>query len=516
LKVVLKKRQTKDLKEVIRSFAYHDIVIWAASTGYGKTVCSWKFIEQILGNKQDVRILVLTHGRKELRQNFTNSIAAQCEHTVVEGPADIKKAYSANLVITLPQTVSNYLPYLGQFDFLVCDEAHQYYSAATVTNIIEQLNIQKHLLLTNSHYGMTYPKVYCSRENLVEDGEVANVGLCIVPTKFSPDFYQDYVAGSLKEGKEIPKSLLTAIKKMITKDKTMIMCHSVKSADHLQSILKETYECAVSHYISDAKCTLLHHFKTSKMHVLIVIDRGSIGFDYPELGTVIDLTFSKNIERLEQIYGRLCRKSKKDIPKTYHKIVPKIHEAEFKVIMSGVLALGVDEIYRSWDGRDATLRLVETEWLSQNEGDSLEVERDGFYNKYMETFSGYCTIFKKSKDQKHAFIDLATALKRIRNRTPWITYKGCKITASDFASIADWRSQHRISHNFAYYRQWIRPIAMQLEWETNEPWLYDECLVEAKECLDLNRWAVKYPDSYGFAAQESWLEFISQDMDWVL
>ena len=511
----LKPNQKKDLKQVEELLVKNDAVILAGSTGYGKTVVSWAFIKNALADPR-VRILVLTHGRKEIRKNFTDSFAAEkIDYLAVEKSADVKDAKDYRVIVALPQTIKSCVDELGEFSLLVCDEAHHFYSAPMITEIIAKLNIKKHLLLTNSHYGLKMPKVFCSRETLLSRGDINDVGLCIVSTNFSPDFYEDYVGGSLKEEKELPQSLLKAIKKIISKEKTMIMTHSIKSADHLYEILaKEKYQCAVSHSDNDKACELLDEFKDSGLHVLIVVDRGNIGFDYPDLGNIIDLTFSKNIERLEQIFGRLCRKSSVELEKTYYKIVPKIYQREFKVIMSGVLALGVTEIYTSWDGRDGSLRILDSGWIFEEGDSSLEDTELKFYSKYMETFGNYCSIYYKDKDKKHALIKLSTALKRIKDRSPWITYIGCKAIAEKYESITHWRAEHRLSHNFAYYKKWLRDIAMDLGWVVDDSWLYNECLSDAGKTLSLEDWSRKYPDSYSYSAINNWLEFVAQDLDW--
>jgi NAD dependent epimerase/dehydratase family enzyme len=60
-----------DQKKILKLFRKHDVVLLGGSTGYGKTVLSWSLIEDWV--KQKKRILVLTHGRKEIRENFSAS-----------------------------------------------------------------------------------------------------------------------------------------------------------------------------------------------------------------------------------------------------------------------------------------------------------------------------------------------------------------------------------------------------------------------------------------------------------
>ena len=99
----LTKIQAEHKKKILGLFRKNDIVLLGGSTGYGKTVVSWSSIEEWVRQKK--RILVLTHGRKEIRENFSASKAAKIDFLVIKKSTDLQGSEKFSVVVSLPQTI---------------------------------------------------------------------------------------------------------------------------------------------------------------------------------------------------------------------------------------------------------------------------------------------------------------------------------------------------------------------------------------------------------------------------
>jgi len=521
INIKLKPKQKKDLDEILSILDGEPIAVLACSTGYGKTIVAWKLIDELL-SKPKSRVLVLAHGRKEIRDNFADSIGASGKKFVILDEAKkILKARRSRLVLTLPQTLKSISNDIGKFDYLIFDEAHQYYEASMVQDMLMELDIKKHILLTSTHYTLNFPKVFCSRETLLKEGSTYDAKITMMPTRFSPDFYNDYTGGELTEKDSIPAPLAKSIIKLLNGQKTMIIMHNIKSVSLIEKVLKKSkIKYLVSHSYCDGKSSRLNKFKIDDTEVLVVVNRGNLGFDLPDLANVVDLTFSKNIERIEQIFGRVSRKSPKQIEKIYYKIVPKDYLEEFKIVMAGVMALGLDEIYRNYQGNINDLPILQGPKLwSKSYGDGC-IDDDGNDLDFGTAldFEHYKDIFRKSKDAETEVVNVSQALIMIKNKTPWLTKAGCLSLSKGFADRASWKDEHHISHNHATKKKWMVDICELNGWPPPQRpagyWTFDRLKEKAALSSSLIEWSKDSPTTYKTAINRKIHKIIAKELGW--
>jgi hypothetical protein len=515
--IQLKTDQKNDLEELLSLLDINETVVLACSTGYGKTIVGWKLIDRI--TEQGKRVLVLAHGRREIRDNFSSSRAAS-KHYVLKSSNDVFKAMKHKVILSLPQTVS--ICENLKVDYLIYDEAHQFFEAEMVQGIIEKIKPKKKILMTSTHYDLEYPKVYCSREKLLDQGRCEDVELFIIPTKFTADFYNDYVGGELRESQKLPYKLMDAVLKLIDNNKSMIIMHNIQSANLMHKMLLDRgISASVSHWKIDGDATTLERFKTDNNSVLVVVGRGNIGFDMPDLANIIDLSFSKNVKRLEQLFGRLTRKPSKDINKKYYKIVPHAHQREFRIIMTAVLALGLDDIYKTWTGKQSEIILADDyDGFMKDEGIEKpcidEKDESDFIPQALMCFSDYIDIYKKSKNHYH--VTLSTAIKRIRKGVSWNTYQSCKEIAVNFDSSGNWQKGHKLSYDYCTKRGWLNKICDDLGWhQVYKPanyWTYERLKADASNFNDLLEWSRKAPNSYRIALKKKVQHKIGGELNW--
>lgn len=159
-------------EQLVGLLNHNQAVCLAATTGFGKTEVAIAFIKK----HPDARILVLAHAQTSLRRNFADRLAGDrsLAEDVVElvGARGVSSAQDFRVVVSLPQTVHKHMRQLGDFDFIIVDEAHQYFGVAAAakkmyTAILEQTRAQL-ILLTASHYSLDIPKTFFSREQCGE------------------------------------------------------------------------------------------------------------------------------------------------------------------------------------------------------------------------------------------------------------------------------------------------------------------------------------------------------------
>jgi hypothetical protein len=112
----------------------------------------------------------------------------------------------------------------------------------------------------------------------------------------------------------------------------------------------------VSHSKNDPKSENFFKFEKNpkKYKLLIVVDRGQLGYNYLELFNIVDFTFSTNITTIHQRLNRVTRKSKLNVDKQkmFFKVSTNELEGYYKVIMSAVLHLNEKYWYENYNTKN--------------------------------------------------------------------------------------------------------------------------------------------------------------------
>jgi superfamily II DNA or RNA helicase len=368
--VILRPYQEPVYEELCEKSDAHEIVCVAATTGFGKTELLAKFME----DRPTKRFLILAHGQTSLRKNFFDRLASNpalspsLMELVPSGKASIRnKAKAANdfrIVVALPQSFHRTLEVMKDFDYLVVDEAHHFYAGVGSTwyqKILAWHGGRKQILLTASHYYLrNIPKVFFSREEALHAGQLADVSIALVPTSTkieTRDYTED---GDLKSEVKVQDSLGYILGLLSPGNMPLLIArHSQESADELGVYLKEhsSLRIAVSHAKVDSESEHLNGFKDGAYDVCVVVQRGSLGFDFTDLSTYVDATFTRSLTRLEQMLGRVSRQSKDGRKKRFIRLASAGRMEETELLTTAVLALGISEIYRTWEGVEGNIPL---------------------------------------------------------------------------------------------------------------------------------------------------------------
>ena len=363
--------------ELPTAFEKNDVVVLAACPNSGKTIMSIAWIDKYIFDNPTHRILVLTHGQTLLRNQFTNEINdANVGFTYKEVVSSNEILLSnEQVVITLPQTINRQIDDIdSDFDVLIVDEAHQFYFAEMIQSIIKHFKFKKQLLLTGTPAPFIARKmdiIAVALEELFEGGYASDPIVVISKTNYDikkTDFNKDNelkvgVILSIEKTNDTLNSLLTIIESKVLKTgwkqifeslgKTMFFCKNVSQAEDVHRYLKIAgVKSLLSTSYNDKSSTNIAKFSdiNSDVNVLIVVDRGILGFNLPTLVNVIDMKCGKNISNLFQLFNRITRIHPKGNQKYFFKIVPEQFEEEFTYLLSASISLMIKSNYIKYNG----------------------------------------------------------------------------------------------------------------------------------------------------------------------
>ena len=421
-------KKWKHQEDILLDTTYEQPVVWAVGTSGGKTLMSIIEIDWLLYNNPDWKILVLTHNSQNLRLQFWE----KCEYykpnfsyNKVENWKDFDN-FQQQIMITLPATIHECN--LPNFNFLVVDEAHQFYFANSifdndgiridgmVNKIIRQSRVGNNQLLLT---GTPSPFIlkggfkihFVPVENLYKTGmiSVPKIEICTSIYNFHNKDYNtegDIIIGRKYTKTETIATLDQLLDKLIKKlrsvfpsdiqnynwyfafkklKKTIFICGSIEQAGQIKEYfdlknINSTISVSNGKW-ADSNSEEIENFNRDKdVLILILVFKGNLGYDNPKLMNIIDMSCSKNPNRILQIFGRLLRINEDDdTQKLYIKLVPHNQLDIFLNVMSAVMSLTTMEFFSKYNGKN--LDLVE-------------------YNVIEKTYNKIKNKFKVGKKQK--------------------------------------------------------------------------------------------------------------------
>jgi superfamily II DNA or RNA helicase len=169
----------------------------------GKTWMANKIIRNYLDKNPTERVLILAHGRTQLRDQFFADLSEDIDDVAqwLEGECP-----TSRVVVALPHMRRKNIP---KFGMVVFDEAHHYYTASMAQLVLAKAKPDKLLLLTGSagYFVKTdFPRVMFSAQELrqAQPNVLSDVTTFIVQTTydFKNDDYTD--SNRLKENVKLP------------------------------------------------------------------------------------------------------------------------------------------------------------------------------------------------------------------------------------------------------------------------------------------------------------------------
>lgn len=372
MKYDLRPYQIDCLNQLNEHFKTNNTTVLSICPGGGKTLVAANYAKN-----SGLKTLILAHGTSIIRTQWTQRL----KQYGIRHSTDINS--KSKIIVQLPQSL--YDKDLPEFDLLIVDEAHEFYFADMVKTIIKKTKPKQSLLLTGTPSKFIkngVPTIVVSADKLIQQNYMSDVYFGLATTN-EPikrvDFKTD---GDLKQSvrfKKTNETLNELIKSIHTRivglnkfnpaiknfdkitsgvfdklDKTMIACNNIGQAEAVKSYFdKKGIKTLLSHSKNDYFSENIETFRSdNEIKILIVVDRGILGFDMPELVNVVDLTCSRNIDRIYQLYARVMRKSNKHNMKMFFKVIPENDMMLHKFYLQAALCMLREDFISKYNGKN--------------------------------------------------------------------------------------------------------------------------------------------------------------------
>lgn len=512
-------------------------IVLAASPGAGKTVLSIIFIEWYLKQNPNSKILVLTHGTNVLKtQYFTDLIMMSPNFTFT-----LDKTEKCDVLVQIPQGIKN--TKLGKFDLIVVDEAHQFYLAPQVQSIIKRSKPKNQLLLTGTpspFIEKKYKIIPVAMEELLKIGQIQDIKIEIGTTTYdfkskdynsSQELRDDYVFKEkltistldilLKEiNLKIHKGNLSWNSTLSKLKKTMFVCRNQNQARQVKKYFnKLKLDSALSISDTDKDSLEIARFKADdNCLILIVVGRGIIGFNYPKLINLIDMSGSHNVDRLFQMLARVIRKYPNKVEeKIFFKITPDDLSEYTQYIMTAVMCLTNMEWYLKFNGKnflDLPIPMV-SKMPSENENpNAFRVKNEGEISFRPLDFLGipafdfFMNINSRKNDKVlsgYTYTTINNVKKSLGqiSKVGLITKEYALEDAKQYTSKTEWSNKSKSIYEAARINDWLDECCAHMVKKLHY-WTKDECIASALRFTSSKDWKTNDPKPYNAAVKNGW------------
>jgi superfamily II DNA or RNA helicase len=404
-------------------------IVLAFGTGGGKTFTTIMKLDLWYSNPENkgTKTVIFPHATNVLRANFAKSIikygTVPFSYCVVENSDQIEETFKSGceVIIVLPQTLRNYLDKVSKIDWLIVDEAHEWYNAPVYQTILNSLRPDYQMLLTgtpsqfnNRPEDFFYHHI--SVDMLRQAGKLGNAQVHIVASNYNQESSQDIVGDGSVHSRVIKASktesslyrvckamLNTLDKSQVIKghnvvdtlfnniDKTIIFCRTQPQAKRFYNILYKELDGKVLKSLSEDggdSSEFITFENNSDIKVLILVRKGRLGFDMPNLYNVVDFTLTQSVDLISQMFGRILRPDGKGTVKHYYKVSPRNTVWHYQAIMSVVLRLTMQDAYVIYDGNQNKIVVPRPERpIESNEEQNVDITDLDFIDEPKETKS---------------------------------------------------------------------------------------------------------------------------------
>lgn len=374
--MILRPYQIDILEKLSRELILNDEVVIASAPNSGKTLMAIEFIKR----NPNATFLILTHGTLVLKEQWKSSLNGA-------GLDCSDKLGESRITYGVPHGLYKKSGY--KVDYIFIDEGHEFAFARMVREIKEKFNPNKIIYLTGTpskFIAKKYPVIIVPGIDLIKDGYSSDLYIGMVSTNAKIFDSDRNEVGDVKYSGEHKlestvesdlSELLQAMDKRLRETgafksspylrktvewaptlgklhKTMIACQSIKQA----TLVNRYFETAginsiLSHSKLDLDSANIQQFKTDpNVKVLVVVDRGILGFDMADLVNVVDLTGSRNIDRIYQLYARVMRKNDQYDKKYFFKFATEQHMLLDKFYMNAAISMLNGDFISKFNGRN--------------------------------------------------------------------------------------------------------------------------------------------------------------------
>jgi superfamily II DNA or RNA helicase len=357
-------------------------VVLSMGTSGGKTLTTILMLELFYSNPKNKgkKTLLIPSDKVILRDNFSielqkfNPSFSWCVST---NKTELEKCLSdknLDVLVVLPQTIIGNYHLLKRLHNFILDESHQWYFKPTIQTILSVTKPKQQFLLTGTPSKFNSKKdkfdfMYVPIMEMYRLGKVSNVKIEVVSSEYDLSFKDFTNLGEVDESKLTKVETLKSFDNMFDNmlqmiggidnlEKTIIFCRSISQSDiifgRLSKIKELKGKVLISHSEGDRDSKHFETFRSDiETKILVVVGRGRLGYNFPNLCNVIDFTMGVNIDTLLQMYGRLLRipTNGVELNKTYYKVVPKNLQYYYSSVVECMLRLTDIPFYSTYEGK---------------------------------------------------------------------------------------------------------------------------------------------------------------------
>jgi len=553
--------QDTAITKVQESLEQREITVLAACPSAGKTLMTIYMMEEWLRQNPNSKIMVLAHGTtilrtqfhdvlKETKPNFTYNLVEK--FTQYDVTADVN--------ICLPQTLAGNV--LDKIDFLIVDEAHQFYFAEKMMkDIIKQTKPKKQLLLTGTPSPFIrkgFKIIPVTLNTIFDEGMISDLYVEIATSSYTfdpmTDFNQDdeLKLGVYIKDSETKKTLDDLVSKIVERlksirgndyqnllpewlptlkrlQKTMIACRSQQQAMQVKHYFdKMGVKSALSISDIDYNSSEIEVFKQDvDCLILIVVGRGILGFNYPELVNVVDMTTSQNVDRIYQLLCRVIRKHPEGQKKLFFKVAPNIHSDYYKYIMTAVLSLSDESFFTKFNGKNFSEMIIpiiktKREHHEPNNGGGNGKPRPKTLKPIdfegLPVFEFFKDLYHKKDALLHVYAyttvrDVRAEFMNFKPSGYW-TFEKCMESASHYISSGDWFKNDSGAYTAAIEKKWFEACTKHMlnVRKPNGFWTKEKCIESALKYKTKNEWRIHNNKALNAALLNNWYDECTKHM----
>lgn len=363
------------------------IAVLSICPGGGKTKTALKRCLRILANGG--RALILAHGSNVLKSQWTDELIE------LDVPFTVDPSKQDQLLVSIPQAINKKLKN-QEFDLLIVDEAHEFYYADMVQEILKNNTFKFQVLLTGTPSEFIYRghrPIIIPGTKVFQKGRLADAYIGLVKSSYlieSKDY--DHKTNDVKKEKvtnqkETEESLDALLDEMLLRlsqnaiksspnminaakflpesayqkfttvfselDKTMIAASNILQGKQiLNYLLKNGVKAIMSDSKDDKDSANIAKFKSDpEIKVLITVKRGILGFNMLDLVNVVDFSCTRDIDRIYQLYARVLRKHN-NVKKYFFRVVSKLNSNVDSYFTQAALCLNNEEFISKYNGKN--------------------------------------------------------------------------------------------------------------------------------------------------------------------
>lgn len=327
---------------------FHASVL-AACPGAGKSTIIIHALNEFFQKFPNKKVVIFTHNQNILKDQMLDGFV---NYNVKPEFSFGELGSNAQVEVGIPSSSHK----LTSMDMLVVDEAHQYYWEEMMDKIVEEFKPSYTILMTGSpSYFTRYNKVvdnsrkshkkfgmyFIAASDLLDKNVFSSIDIDVVRCED-----QDLIS-------KVKNVFKHARANRYDMTKVMWACNSIEEATKLESYL--TNICKLNVFMSNSKNDpnneKISQFKKADKGILIVVNKGILGFSDGSITSLVDFKCSKDLDTRNQFFARGLRKHPKAIRKAYMSISNTENWNKEGQIIHQMVSLMDKEVFKKYDGK---------------------------------------------------------------------------------------------------------------------------------------------------------------------